>query len=127
MAEFTESPLEEEDEKQNLGGILVETISIQEPLPWKLYVDGASNQRGSGVRLVVMSPERITTEKSLRLCFSTSNNEVEYEVLLERMAMVQKNGGKDSGSVLKLEISRGPSKGRVGSQGFENARVSDPG
>ena len=31
------------------------------------------------------------------------------------------------GSVLGLEISRGSSKRRVKSQGFKNARVSDPG
>ena len=53
-----------------------------------MYVDDAANQRGSGVGLVVVSPERIIIEKSLRLGFSTTNNEAEYETLLEGMAMV---------------------------------------
>ena len=44
--------------------------------------------------LVLISPERIKIEKSLRLSFSTTNNEAEYETLLVRMAMVQKMGGK---------------------------------
>ena len=44
--------------------------------------------------LVLVSPEKITIEKSLRLDFSATNNEVEYETLLMRMAMVQKMGGK---------------------------------
>ena len=44
--------------------------------------------------LVLISPERITIEKSLRLGFSTTNNEIEYEALLVRMTMVQKMGGK---------------------------------
>ena len=44
--------------------------------------------------LVLVSPEQITIEKSLRLGFSTTNNEVEYEVLLEGMFMVQRIGGK---------------------------------
>ena len=44
--------------------------------------------------LVLMSPEKITTEKSLRLSFSTMNNEAEYEALLMRMMMVLKMGGK---------------------------------
>ena len=44
--------------------------------------------------LVLVSPERITIEKSLRLGFSATNNEAEYEALLERMSMVQKLGGK---------------------------------
>ena len=38
----------------------------------------------------MVSPERITIKKSLRLCFSATNN----EALLVGMAMVQKIGGK---------------------------------
>ena len=59
-----------------------------------MYVDGATNQRGSGVGLVLISPEKNIIEKSLRLGFSTTNNEAEYKALLQRMAMVQKMGGK---------------------------------
>ena len=63
-------------------------ISTQDPSSWKVYVDGAANQRGSGVGLVLVSPENITIEKSLRLGFSATNNEAEYEALLMGMAMV---------------------------------------
>ena len=41
-----------------------------------------------------MSLEKITLEKSLRLGFSATNNEAEYEALLTGMMMVQKMGGK---------------------------------
>ena len=44
--------------------------------------------------LVLVSPEKITIEKSLKLNFSATNNEAEYEALLRRMEMVQKMGGK---------------------------------
>ena len=44
--------------------------------------------------LVLTSPEGITIEKSLRLGFSATNNEAEYEALLVRMTMIQKLGGK---------------------------------
>ena len=44
--------------------------------------------------LVLISPKRIAIEKSLRLGLSTTNNEAEYEALLEGMSMVQKIGGK---------------------------------
>ena len=47
-------------------------------------------QRGSGVELVLVSPEKLTIEKSLRLGFLATNNEVEYEALLEGMSMVQR-------------------------------------
>ena len=69
-------------------------VSIQCPTPWELHVDEVANQRGSGVWLVLVSPEKITIEKSLRLSFSTTNNEAEYEALLMGMMMVQKMGGK---------------------------------
>ena len=57
-------------------------------------MDGAANQRGLGVELVLVSPKKITIEKSLRLGFLTTNNEAEYEALLMGMVMVQKMGGK---------------------------------
>ena len=66
-----------------MGEKLVGVISLQRPICWKVYVDGATNQRGSGMGLVLISPERITIEKSLRLDFLAMNNEVEYEALLE--------------------------------------------
>ena len=44
--------------------------------------------------LIVISPEKIIIEKSLRLGFSTTNNETEYEALLVGLTMVQKMGGK---------------------------------
>ena len=44
--------------------------------------------------LVLISLEGITIEKSLRLGFSATNNEAEYEALLEGMSMVKKLGGK---------------------------------
>ena len=73
---------------------LVGTIS-QYCLPtWDVHVDGASNQKGSGVGLVLMSPEKVVIKKSLRLNFPATNNEAEYETLLEGMAMVQRMGGK---------------------------------
>ena len=50
---------------------------------WKAHVDCVASQKGSGVGLVLVSPEGITIEKSLRLDFSATNNEVEYEALLE--------------------------------------------
>ena len=59
-----------------------------------MYADGAANQRGSGVWLILVSPEKITIEKFLRLDFSATNNEAEYETLLIGMMMVQKMGGK---------------------------------
>ena len=67
---------------------LVGTIS-QYCLPtWEVHVDRASNQKGSGVELVPMSSKKVVIEKSLRLDFSATNNEAEYEALLEGITIV---------------------------------------
>ena len=44
--------------------------------------------------LVLVSPEKIIIEKSLRLSFLATNNEAKYEALLMGMMMVQKMEGK---------------------------------
>ena len=40
------------------------------------------------MRLVLISPEKITTKKSLRLGFSAINNKAEYEPILVGMTVV---------------------------------------
>ena len=94
MVEFTEPEIEELPSNGNMDEKLAGTIS-QYCLPtWEVYLDGASNQKGSGVGLVLMSPKKVVIEKSLRLDFSVTNNEAEYKALLEGMVMVQRMGGK---------------------------------
>jgi len=58
VAEFAEFPLGEGVEKQNMDRKSIGRVSLQEPLSWRIYVDGATNQRGSKVALVVISPRR---------------------------------------------------------------------
>ena len=94
VAEFAEPSPEEVGGMPSTDKRLVGTVSQQGPTCWKAYVDGAVNQRGSGVGLVLISPEGITIEKSLRLGFSATNNEAEYETLLKGMSMIEKLGGK---------------------------------
>ena len=57
-------------------------------------MDGAANHTGFGMGLVLVSLKNITIEKSLKLGFSATNIEAEYETLLVGMNMVQKLGGK---------------------------------
>ena len=103
VAEFTEPQIEELSSVGNMDEKLVGTISQYHPPTWEVYVDGASNQKGSRVGLVLISPEKVIIEKSLRLNFSATNNETEYETLLIGMAMVQRMGGK---SIKLLSDSR---------------------
>ena len=107
VAEFTKSPLKKVVEIQGMDGKLVGTISLQEPLFCKVYVNGATNQMGSRVGLVLVSLEKITIEKSLRLGLLATNN----EALLEGMSMVQKMGEKAVEMFLDKRLVIGQVKG----------------
>ena len=61
---------------------------------WEVYMDGVANRKGLGVEIVLITPEKLVMEKSLRLGFLAMNNEAEYEALLARIAMVNKLGGE---------------------------------
>ena len=88
ITEFAESPVENESNKHCIDEKSVGLIAAQEPLQWKVYVDGAANQKGSSMGLVLISPEKLVEEKLLRLGFSATNNEAKYEALLEEISMV---------------------------------------
>ena len=113
MAEFAKFPLEDEIKRQNMDGKSVGMVTLQEPLSWKVYVDGTTNQRGSGVRLVLISPEKITIKKSLRLGFSATNSEAKYETLLVGMTMVPKLGGKSMEIFLDSRLVVGQVNGEL--------------
>jgi ribonuclease HI len=74
IAEFT--PAE-------IGPMWVNHVSsIQHMEGWRLYIDGASNSRGSGLGVVLLAPQGQMMELAIRLGFPASNNVVEYEALL---------------------------------------------
>ena len=70
VAEFAEPSVEIVAGERSMDGKSVGAVSIPRPLCWKVYVDGAANQRGSGMGLVLESLEKTIIEKSLRLGFS---------------------------------------------------------
>jgi len=59
---------------------------------WTLYVDGSSNSKGAGVNIVFEGPNDILIEKSLHFAFKTSNNQVEYEVILAGLSLAREVG-----------------------------------
>ena len=62
---------------------------------WQMYVDNASNIKGSTIEVVMISPKWLRLEKSLRLGFCNSNNEVEYGTLIAILRAVQKLGAEE--------------------------------
>ena len=49
---------------------------------WNLYVDNASNVKGSRARIILKGPDNITLEQALKLNFRASKNQAEYEALI---------------------------------------------
>ena len=94
VAEFAEPPVEVVSGERSMEGKLVGAVSMLGPPCWKVYVNGVVNQRGSKMGLVLKSLEKTIIEKSLRLRFSSTNNEAEYKALLQGLVMVHKMGGK---------------------------------
>uniref|UniRef100_A0A803PK57 RNase H type-1 domain-containing protein n=1 Tax=Cannabis sativa TaxID=3483 RepID=A0A803PK57_CANSA len=65
---------------RKLGDLLDKPVS---ELPtWKVYVDGASNEKGTGVGVVLISPQGHQLQSALRLKFLASNNKAEYKAIL---------------------------------------------
>lgn len=57
---------------------------------WTLYTDGASRKEGSEVGLIIQSSKGEEVTYVCRFDFNTSNNEVEYEALLEDLRLENK-------------------------------------
>ena len=115
VVEFAEPTLEgmEMSGSPSADESLISIVSQHEHSWWKAHIDGATNQRGSEVGLVLVSPEGITIEKSLRLRFSATNNEAEYEALLEGMSMIRKLGGKFVNMFSDLRLIVGQANGEL--------------
>ncbi|KAG7588764.1 Integrase catalytic core [Arabidopsis suecica] len=100
LADFlTELPLDD--------GIPIETDST-----WKLHVDGSSSKQGSGIGIRLETPTKEIIEQSFRLMFPASNNEAEYEALLEGLRLALAIGAEKiiaySGKFKEFELVRIP-------------------
>ncbi|XP_022157610.1 uncharacterized protein LOC111024267 [Momordica charantia] len=58
------------------------SLPADSDLPWTIYVDGSSNEKGCGAGILLLAPDGMRFEYALRFNFWTSNNEAEYETLL---------------------------------------------
>ena len=59
---------------EDIMGIKVES--------WKMYFDGATNQNGSGIGVLLISPKRTHIPFSGRLYFPATSNAIEYEACI---------------------------------------------
>ena len=81
MADFlAQNPVDDEQEweleflDKHLGLIEVQT--------WAMYFDGAVNNRGAGIGVILISPEGKTIPMAKRLEFEVTNNQAKYEACI---------------------------------------------
>nr|GEU92899.1 reverse transcriptase domain-containing protein [Tanacetum cinerariifolium] len=63
--------------------------------PWTLFTDGSSCVDGSGVGLILTSPEGTEFTYALRFQFAASNNKAEYEALIAGVRIAAQMGVKN--------------------------------
>ena len=61
---------------------LIALMEIASNEKWSLSIDGSSNIKGSGLGLVLKSPNGDIVEQSIHCEFRATNNEAEYKALI---------------------------------------------
>jgi len=56
---------------------------------WRILLDGACSNSHNGVVIDLMSPSKIVPPHDIRIEFSCTNDEVEYESLIQVMILEQ--------------------------------------
>ena len=77
-----ENPIEGENGKEEF---LDEDILGVELGTWKMYFDGAVNQYGNEIGILLITPEGSHIPLSIKLNFEAINNMAEYEPCISRM------------------------------------------
>ena len=73
---YVENLVEGKDGRENF---LDEDILDIELGAWKMYFDGAVNEYGNGIRVLLISPEGSHIPLAIKLNFEATNNMAEYE------------------------------------------------
>ncbi|XP_058722926.1 uncharacterized protein LOC131594741 [Vicia villosa] len=63
-------------------GLTDVSINMVTQTMWQLYFDGSSHRNGSGIGVLIISPQGIPSTFKYKISEACSNNEVEYEALI---------------------------------------------
>ena len=77
-----ENPIEGESSREDF---LNKDILGIELGAWKMYFDGAINQYGNGIGVLLITPNGSNVPLAIKLKFEAINNMVEYEACIIRM------------------------------------------
>ncbi|CAL2276653.1 unnamed protein product [Prunus armeniaca] len=92
VAEFTPSAKEEKLVSKKKESSRADKTSTDPDQPrdmWQLRVDGASNKKGAGAGIVIITPDGTLLEQAITLGFQASNNEAEYKALLAGLCLAK--------------------------------------
>ena len=77
-----ENPIEGGDGEEDFPD---ENILKVELRAWKMYFDGAVNQYGNGIGILLITPEGSHIPLAIKLNFEATNNMAEYEACVAKM------------------------------------------
>lgn len=63
---------------------------------WKIFMDGSITNQGSGVGILLISPQQDEIHVAMQLSFTASNNEAEYVALLASLRVCDGGQGHHS-------------------------------
>ena len=123
VTEFAEGPTENESKERRMDEKSVGLVVTQEPMQWKVYMDGAMNQkrvwRGASLNLTW----KTCRGKVVKARFLSHEQRGRVRSLIGRNVYGSKDGGKIGHNVLGFKAGRRSSEGRIRGKGWENARV----
>ena len=94
VAEFLALNAVEGEEQWNLE-FPDENLALIECREWKLYFDGAMNNRGVGLGVILVTPKGKTIPMAKKLDFKVTNNMAEYEACIYGVEAALVAGAKD--------------------------------
>ena len=82
---YAENPIKGEDGKEEFPNEEILDIELG---AWKMYFDGAVNQYGNGIRVVLITPNGSHVPLAIKLNFEATNNMAEYEACITEMETI---------------------------------------
>ena len=93
---LSEFDLRYESAKATKGQIMADfvtqhcgTVEAVDIVPWTLFFDGSTCDRGAGIGIVLISPRGRRYEFSLPIVATSTNNQAEYQALIKGLELLR--------------------------------------
>ncbi|KAK8926340.1 hypothetical protein KSP39_PZI018276 [Platanthera zijinensis] len=68
---------------------------VSRPVPWKMFVDGASGKHSVGAGVVLVSPQGTRIVQAVKIHFPVTNNQAEYEAMVAGLRLAKELAIRD--------------------------------